>query len=155
MSWFFPSDTHVVVLNNASWIHGTDNNPIFDLANLVGATTFSPPERGLSFYDETGSPLAMDKAAECSGLLWSMVDDAYKYSNDNCSSIPSNKSLLDFFEVKLKEMKKSDSDTKIVLQMARMWGDYVGDPVERQSLKYFWLEESIDGGRSLQPVQRT
>jgi len=28
-----------------------------------------------------------------------------------------------------------------------MWGDFVGEPIEKQSMKYFWLEECIEGGK--------
>lgn len=31
-----------------------------------------------------------------------------------------------------------------LLQVASMWGAYIGSPVYRQSLKYFWLEECIE-----------
>lgn len=59
-------------------------------------------------------------------------------------SIPPEMSLLDFFEAKTKEWELDEATSKLVLQMAHMWGDYVGESIETQSLKYFWLEECLD-----------
>lgn len=38
-------------------------------------------------------------------------------------------------------------EVELVLGMSQMWGTYVGDGVELQSLKYFYLEDCIAGGR--------
>ena len=38
---------------------------------------------------------------------------------------------------------------ELVLGMSQMWGAYVGDRVELQSLKYFYLEDCIEGGRHI------
>lgn len=40
-------------------------------------------------------------------------------------------------------------EMELVLGMAEMWGAYVGDRVELQSLKYFYLEDCIEGGRHI------
>ncbi len=87
-----------------------------------------------------------EKAKEHSELVWGIIADAFKHSNADSASIPSSKSLLDFFEEKLKEKDIEDESQKLVLQMCRIWGDFVGDVIEKQSLKYFWLEECIEGG---------
>ena len=34
---------------------------------------------------------------------------------------------------------------KLVLQMAHLWGSFVGTSVARQSLRFFWLEKSLEG----------
>ena len=31
------------------------------------------------------------------------------------------------------------------MQMAEMWGAYIGEPVHRQSLKFAWMEECCGG----------
>lgn len=53
---------------------------------------------------------------------------------------------MDYFHTSLKEKKLAEDSSTLVLQMARIWGDFIGDPIETQSLKYLWLEECIDGG---------
>lgn len=37
-------------------------------------------------------------------------------------------------------------EVETVLGMSQMWGAYVGDHVEIQSLKFFYLEDCIEGG---------
>jgi hypothetical protein len=73
---------------------------------------------------------------------------AFKHSAANTSTIDPKESLYDFIVKKVPEVFPTDSQSqrKIILQMSEMWGTFVGSPVERQSLKFFWLEECIDGG---------
>ena len=99
-------------------------------------------------YDERGQPVDEDKASQASDLVWAIISQAFKYSNGNCSNISPSLSLKDFFTKKLEEESMGLEDRTLVMQMAEMWGAFTGDPWERQSLKYFWLEECLDGGKS-------
>lgn len=56
---------------------------------------------------------------------------------------------MDYFHTSLEEKKLAEDSSALVLQMARIWGDFIGDPIEKQSLKYLWLEECIDGGSKI------
>ena len=38
-----------------------------------------------------------------------------------------------------------DRKRRLLLQEAEMWGAFVGGAIQRQSLKFFWLEECIEG----------
>jgi hypothetical protein len=49
----------------------------------------------------------------------------------------------------MKERGLEGEERKLVMQVGEMWGAFIGDPWERQSLKYFWLEEWLDGGESI------
>ena len=62
---------------------------------------------------------------------------------------------MDYFRSSLEDQKLDEASSRLVLQMARIWGDYIGDPIEKQSLKYLWLEECIDGGIYSQHVRHT
>ena len=108
---------------------------------------------GASVFDEAGKLLDSQRANEVFKLVWGIISDAFKYSNESCSDIPSDQSLKDFFIQKIGEKDLRGADKQLILQMAEMWGAFVGSPWERQSLKYFWLEECIDGGKlkCLQP----
>jgi hypothetical protein len=44
------------------------------------------------------------------------------------------------------ELPYSEEDQKLLMGMVEMWGCYVGDRVERQSLKFAWMEECCGGG---------
>ena len=81
-------------------------------------------------------------------IVWSIIADAFKYSKETSISIPSNESLMDFFHMKVRGRELDEDSSKLVLAMARIWGDFVGEPIEKQSLKFFWLEECIEGGTS-------
>ena len=89
------------------------------------------------------------KAAEHSELVWGIIGNAFKYSNQESASIPQDRSLMDYFHTSLEEKKLAEDSSALVLQMARIWGDFIGDPIEKQSLKYLWLEECIDGGSKI------
>lgn len=112
----------------------------------------SPPvDAPPSIYDESGKMLEESVAAHQASLVWETVEEATQYSKDNCSTIPPHLSLMDFFKKRLRERKLDDAATKQILQIALVWGDIVGEPIETQSLKYFWLEECVGGGMYLTP----
>lgn len=83
--------------------------------------------------------------------MWSIIVDAFKYSNQNTKTIDPRRSLHDWFVERLDErFPEDDAESKetkrIVLQMSEMWGAFVGSEIKHQTLKFFWLEECIDGG---------
>lgn len=81
--------------------------------------------------------------------MWLILKQAFKHSAENTSTIEPNESLLDFFSMKVKETFPNDDESsqrKVLLQMISTWGAFVGREVATQSLKFFWLEECIDGG---------
>jgi hypothetical protein len=93
------------------------------------------------------------EAGEVSELVWGLIEQAMKYSEDESASISADESLYDFFKNKVPDLipLEMDGDKSVekrrqnVLNMSDMWGAFVGSPIERQSLKFFWLEECIDG----------
>jgi hypothetical protein len=106
-----------------------------------------------NIFDSQGEPLDPDEASEYGRILWDdgLIAAAFKYSNEHSKSIPASKSLYDFFEEKVKDLfvdlpaVEAERKRKTLLQTISMWGAYVGSPVERQSLKFFFLEECIEG----------
>lgn len=129
-----------------NWIHGSDNNPILDLAHETKSIVFAPEQEAVSAFDELGHLLSEPKGKEILKLAWGIIDDAFKHSNEDSPSIPPNRSLMDYFQIRVKEKNLDEPTAKLVFQMAHVWGDFVGEPIETQSLKYLWLEECIDGG---------
>ncbi|KAL8769634.1 MAG: hypothetical protein Q9209_004431 [Squamulea sp. 1 TL-2023] len=129
-----------------NWIHGLKENPILDLAKELGDALMDVPEVPPSVYDQIGRLLNMEQCQRCSGLMWAIIEEAFKYSNQEADSIPPNQSLLDFFKLKLMEKNIPKATFERVLKFCQSWGDYIGGDIDRQSLKYLWLEETIDGG---------
>lgn len=86
-------------------------------------------------------------------LVWDIISQAFRHSNENSSSLSPNSSLKDFFLEKVAEKGIGQDDERLILQMGEVWGAFIGDPWDKQSLKYLWLEECLDGG-TLDPDQR-
>lgn len=143
-------DGHLIDVG-ANWIHGTTENPIMDLVRETNIIVGVWDDRS-SIFDEDGHPLPSEESKGYSTLMWNIIGDAFEYSNKHGSEIDPDKTLLDFFQEKVIE-RIPDSEEGyegrryIILQMAELWGNFVGSPLNRQSLKFFWLEECIEGGK--------
>lgn len=148
-----------------NWIHGTKDNPILDLVRATETVISSHDvdeegnDLGGATFDVEGAILPLDEGEALSTMMWMIVEEAFVHSNANCSTIDPGESLYDFFLQRLDahipaaaasateaEVEAVAKKRKLVLQMSDFWGAYVGSPVGRQSLKYYWLEESIEGG---------
>ena len=127
-----------------NWIHGANNNPILDLAQETNTAVFPPEEENSAVYDESGQLLSDERGSQITELVWGIIGEAFSHSNEHSVSIPPNMSLMDFVKIRARELKLDESTSRLVLQMAETWGDYVGEPIEKQSLKYCWLEECLD-----------
>lgn len=133
-----------------NWIHGTTDNPILDLAKQTKTDTGSWDTRSYAF-DDAGNLFDVDDSDKYADTMWSIVQDAFKYSNQHGSEISEKESLHDFFLQKIVEKIPDTEDDyerkrEIVMQTSELWGAFVGSSIERQSLKFFWMEECIEGG---------
>lgn len=130
-----------------NWIHGTEHNPILDLAKETNTQTHTWEEQ-VNIFDEEGKVL--QNGTSLSEAMWGIIVQAFKYSGQNTAKIGPKESLHDFFVKKVQDLfggeHNPEQQRKVVMQMAELWGAFVGSPVETQSLKFFWLEECIDGG---------
>lgn len=135
----------------ANWIHGTTDNPIMDLVKET-KTAVGVWDSHSYVFDEEGKLLPKEEGEKYSTLLWNIIEEAFEYSNKHGASIDPQKSLLDFL---LEHIPEKIPDTeedyekkrKLLLQTAELWGSFVGSPLSTQSLKFFWLEECIEGGK--------
>ncbi|GAB7365693.1 hypothetical protein MBLNU230_g7032t2 [Neophaeotheca triangularis] len=142
---------HLVDLG-PNWIHGTDNNPINRIAKETGTQLHAWSEEQ-ALIDSDGQPLPAEEAGEYAQLLWDdgLVAQAFKYSNQHSSSIDPNRSLYDFFAEKAEDLFTTElpgvakRKRQKLLDFASLWGAYVGSPVTKQSLRFFWMEEVIEG----------
>lgn len=136
----------------ANWIHGTSTNPILDLAKQT-KTAIGSWDTKPYIYDEEGQLFPIEDGEDYSAIMWDIILDAFKYSEKHCQDISPDESLLDFFRSKIGEVVPETRQgyqriREIVLHMAELWGAFVGSPISRQSLKFFWLEECLEGGIS-------
>jgi hypothetical protein len=143
--------TGQVVDDGPNWIHGTNDNPILELAKQTG-TVAGTWDSESSVVSDLGVLVPRKEAEKYSTLMWNVIEAAFSYSNTHSASIDSRESLWEFFQ---REVPKRIPDSepefeeqrKTVFQIAESWGAFVGNHIFTQSLKYFWLEECIEGGQ--------
>ncbi|KAI9830901.1 MAG: hypothetical protein M1826_004331 [Phylliscum demangeonii] len=151
-----------------NWIHGTVNNPIVALAHETNTALHAWPHAHQTIIDAHGRPLDARTAAACSAAMWRIVHQAYAHSRRHAATIPAHLSLRDFFRSTLDAMPDAevlaeaeaeadvDADVNVdagvaarrrqlILHTAEIWGAIVGASLAQQSLKFFWLEEGIEG----------
>lgn len=119
------------------------------LATQTGTVLGDWGDSGSYVLGESGRFL--EKGEEYSTLMWDIVLDAFRHSNKLSAEIGAKESLHDFFRSQVVERIPDTEEgyerrREIVMQMSDMWGAFVGSPIARQSLKFFWLEECIEGG---------
>lgn len=127
------------------WIHTSGHNPLLQLA--AESNTVLHTWNGKSqIYDEHGQLVDSAKADRFSDLVWEIVDEALKYSEENGGQIPETQSLFDFFVKRAAEMFPDEpEDQKLLLNMSQMWGAYIGHPLKKQSLRFAWMESCCVG----------
>ena len=125
-------------------------NPILELAQKTNTQLHSWGERQVVF-DEKRQMLPASDVSETAETFWSIISEAFQYSNEHSESIPAERSLMDFVEERART-KYTDEPTdvqnrkrELLIREAAMWGAFVGGTIKRQSLKFFWLEECIEG----------
>lgn len=76
-----------------------------------------------------------------------MIEEAQEYSLENGASISESASLHEFVVEKALELfPDNEKDRNLLCQMSEMWGAYIDDPIQRQSLRFAWMEEVCGGG---------
>ncbi|KAH7148491.1 hypothetical protein EDB81DRAFT_464528 [Dactylonectria macrodidyma] len=132
-----------------NWIHGTTDNPMLDIAKQTNTAVGSWDTRSYVF-DQAGDLFDVDEGEAYTTLMWEIVQAAFKHSNTSYKDIHYDESLHDFFRQKVVEKipnteKDYEKKRETIMQMSEMWGAFIGSPIFNQSLKFFWLEECIEG----------
>jgi len=139
-----------------NWIHAwTDSeeaHPIYKLASDTDTPVHHWNNNQL-IYDSEGNQLPDDVTDRLSTLLWNIIEDAFKFSEEahaknGGKDIPAQDSLHDFIKANVDKYFVDDTEVPILLQMSEMFGAYVGEPIWKQSLRFAWMEECCGGGKS-------
>ncbi|KAI4087768.1 MAG: hypothetical protein LQ344_006587 [Seirophora lacunosa] len=133
---------------NFDQIASTGSNPIVHLATETG-TPLHRWNQSTLLLDSEGRLLATSEANNALKQVWEVLEDAMEHSKISSGDIHSAASLYTYFETWCDQALQCGTMTQheagLVLGMSQMWGAYVGDRVEVQSLKYFYLEDCIEG----------
>jgi monoamine oxidase len=133
----------------ASWIHGTQGNPLLPLAEKTRTTTVACGDVD-SICDINGDWIQRDMARNHYSKVWEILEMAMEKSRDQYPSLSSSEKMMDLFrqEVERRKVREQQSEDHelLLLRIVEMWGAFMGDDCENQSLKSLWLEAGIDGG---------
>lgn len=140
----------LTLIRGPNWIHGTGKNPIVAISEAT-ETVLEDFEGNQALISTEGKAIDDALAAKISAVLWTTIEKAFEYSNTHKEIIPPERSLLDFFREEVEKTDLSTAEKELCIESCRLWGAYVGDPIERQSLKFFCLEECIDGSEYPSP----
>ena len=127
----------------ASWIHGTEGNPLVALAEQSASCTVACGSVH-SICSSDGRWLDSETARGYYDKVWKILESAMETSRRHKLSIPDAESMMDFFRGQLQGSKPEAY--QLMLQVVEMWGAFMGDDCERQSLKNMWLDEGLRGG---------
>ena len=126
----------------ANFIHGTEGNPLSDIAEKVGSTLV----HNISlrrYYDRVGKPLNSKTANFIYRKVWEYSDAASDYSRQN--KVDPKLSVEDFCQEKLnkdKEIKNGEMKS-LVGNAVDMLSGIAACDLDKLSLKYYWMEDDL------------
>jgi len=138
--------TQLTFHRGPNWIHTSGDNPLLDLAKATNTPLHVWNEK-IRVFNRNGDPISEDQAKELSELRWELIEEAFPYSLKNKHEISANDSLYDFLMRRTLEQGLSSEDGQLLLDMSHMWGCYTGDSIQKQSLKFAFLEDCCGGGK--------
>lgn len=102
-------------------------------------------------FDSLGNTVDGEKASKLQGLIWSFFEDSFGYSTEHGDDIPTSASLYQYVRGRIEHCGVDDDDREMLANLSQLWGNYTGDMIQRQSLKYVWTEVVCGGGMALFP----
>lgn len=72
---------------------------------------------------------------------------AFQYSDENFDQIEESLSLLDYLKEQIPLLESDPQKQALLMDLAYSWGGYTGECIDKQSLKFMFLEECISGGK--------
>lgn len=110
----------------------------------------TPIEKVQIAYSASTQPSSVSTYSD---ITWEIIEEAFEHSSSYSQGIDSKQSLSDFFLQKLEEKVPNtkanyanERKRRIIKQMSKTWGTYIGSSADRQSLKFLWLEECLEEG---------
>lgn len=130
----------------SNWIHGTEGNPIMTLAEETKTVVMEPEENSSLVIDRDGKQRSATESNMLSEEFWEVIMAAFKYSDEHSAETDPKTSLAEWIEKEWKKKFKDHAKIQDLVAESKLWGQFVGSPIEFQSLKFFFLEEGLEGG---------
>lgn len=123
-------------------------NPLVKLAEKASATTVACGALS-SICDSGGTWLDRADAQARYEVVWDMLEESMEHSKDKTTELDDREKMMDFFrrQICFQDQKHSRPEAykTLMLDIVEMWGAFMGDECERQSLKSLWLEAGLEG----------
>lgn len=103
----------------------------------------------LELFDSNGNAVEAERASELQDRIWSLFKESFGYSTRHGTQISPSASLYQYVRKRIAELDVADDDRELLAHLSKLWGNYTGDPIQRQSLKYVWTEVICGGGNHL------
>ena len=133
----------------ASWIHGTQGNPIVLLAEKAKSITIACGAVD-SICDSNGAWLGSNSARHLYEEVWEFLEMAMDKSRKETASLPDSTKMMDWFRQEVRRrrspFKQPELYESLMTQIVEMWGAFMGSECETQSLKNLWLDAGLEGG---------
>ena len=133
----------------ASWIHGTQHNPVVHLAEKAESTTVACGAVH-SICDSNGIWLSSDTARHYYEEVWDILEMAIDKSRKETASLPDSAKMMDFFRQEVgrrrSQAEQPEAYESLMVQIVEMWGAFMGSECETQGLKNLWLDAGLEGG---------
>jgi len=133
----------------ANWMHGTQGNPIVDLAEKARSTIVACGAV-YSICDSNGVWLSSDTARHYYEEVWEILEMAMEKSRKEAASLSDSAKMMDFFRQEVgrrrSQAKQPEVYEALMVQIVEMWGAFMGNECENQGLKNLWLDAGLEGG---------
>ena len=133
----------------ASWIHGTEHNPIVHLAERARSTIVACGAVH-SICDPKGVWLSSDTAKHYYEEVWDILEMAMDKSRKETLTLPDSAKMMDFFRQEVGrrylQARQPKAYESMMVQIVEMWGAFMGGECETQGLKNLWLDAGLEGG---------
>ena len=128
----------------ASYIHGTDGNPLSQLATTVGATLVpSQDPDSRKYLDKFGNIIRLEDQRFVFKKIWEYSDAAVSYSR--METVDDRATVQEFLTKRIDEDQEITSDgiRDLIASGLEMFSDGSGCDLDKLSLKYYWTEDDL------------
>ncbi len=131
-------------MEGPNFIHGTEGNPLIDIAEKAGSTLSQ--YGSLTYFDNDAQPIDIQVQTVLYRKLWEYFDVASDYSREN--DVDKNRNVGDFFKKLLEEDQElENNEMKHVMECSfQILAAYSACDLDKLSLKYLWAEAELPVG---------